>query len=133
MILGRGHNKAFFCLIGHFWCWQKTYCRSLIVTKGCGGIVSPLFTPTFTGSFQYFSYKDIPDLQKINLFTLILFNIFLRKFHHPLPSCPHHPWNPQQNKGLNFHKANTPRGYSMSSHISKKFGFQILGVRGKKL
>ena len=48
-----------------------TYCN-----KGFGGAVSHLFDPAFAGSFPHFSYKEVPDLQKINLFTLILFNIF---------------------------------------------------------
>ena len=66
----------FFCLTGHFWGWQKPHCCSLIATKGFSGAVSHLFDPAFAGSFPHFSYKEVPDLQKVNLFTLILFNIF---------------------------------------------------------
>ena len=50
---------------------------SPIATKGFGGAVRPLFCPAFSGSVPNFSYKKVPDLKKINLFTLILFNIFL--------------------------------------------------------
>ena len=65
-----------FCLTGHFWCWQKSHCCSLIATKGFGGAASHLSDPAFAESFPHCSYKEVPDLQKINLFTLILFNIF---------------------------------------------------------
>ena len=64
------------CLTGHFWCWRKSHCSSPVPTKGFGGAVNLLFDPAFTGNFPYFSYKVVPDLQKINLFKLILINIF---------------------------------------------------------
>ena len=76
-------------ITSHFWCWGKLHYISPIAAKGFGGAVSPLFDPAFTGSFPHFSYNKVPDLQqKINLFSLILFNIFLRKSHHPLVYFP---------------------------------------------
>ena len=92
------------CLTGHFWCWRKSHCSSPIPTKGFGGAVNLLFDPAFTGNFPYFSYKVVPDLQKINLFKLILINIFLRKYIHSLPFCLQHSWNPKKNKVYIFAK-----------------------------
>ena len=40
----------------------------------------------------------MPDLQKINLSTLILSNIFLRKCCHALSSCSQYPWNPNRTR-----------------------------------
>ena len=93
-------------ITSHFWCWGKLHYISPIAAKGFGGAVSPLFDPAFTGSFPHFSYNKVPDLQqKINLFSLILFNIFMRKSHHPLLYCSQHPWNPKQNKVHIFAKS----------------------------
>ena len=71
----------------------QLHCSWPIATKGFGRAVSPLFCPAFAGSFPYLSNKEVPDLCKINLFTLILFNIFLWKYCHVLLSCSQHPWN----------------------------------------
>ena len=54
--------------------WFNSPLRSLlysppVANKGFRGAVSPLFDPGFTGSFCHFSCKEVPDLQKINLFT----------------------------------------------------------------
>ena len=54
----------------------QLHCSSFS-TKDFGVAVNPLFCPALTGSFPYFSYKEVLDFQKINLFTIILFNIFL--------------------------------------------------------
>ena len=87
-----------FYLTGHFWCWYKSHCSWPIATKGFGGVVISLFCPVFAGSFSHFSYKEVPNLQEINLSALILFNIFLRKYRRPLSSCSQHSWNRKQNK-----------------------------------
>ena len=100
----KGRNKVFFNLTGHFWCSRKSRCSSPVASNGFGCAVNPLFYPAFTGNFPHFSYKEVPNLQKINLFTFILFYIFLRKYRHVLPSCSQHPWNPKQNKAYIFTK-----------------------------
>ena len=82
----------------------NSYCSSPIATNDLGCAVTPLFDPPVTRSFPLFSYKEVPDLQKINLFMFILFNFFLRKYHHPLPSCSQHPWNPKLNRTYIFAK-----------------------------
>ena len=92
----RGRNKVFFCLTGHFWCWQK----SPIAIKDFGGAVSPLIDPAFTGNFLHFSDKEVPGFQTINLFTLIKY--FPQKNIHPLPSCSQHPWNPRSSQSQHF-------------------------------
>ena len=99
-----GRNKVF-CLTSHLWCWRKSHCSSPFATKDFGGAVSPLFDPAFARSFPYFSFKDVADLQKSTLFTLILFNSFHRKCRHLFPSCSQHPWNPKQNKIYIFAKS----------------------------
>ena len=93
-----GAEIRFFCLTGCFWCWCKSHWSSHIATKDFHYAVSPLFCLAFAVNFPNFSYKEFIDLQKINLFTLILFNIFLRKYYHAFTSCSKHPWNPKQIK-----------------------------------
>ena len=99
-----GVKIKFICLIVNFWCRRKSHCSSPIATKCFVGAVSPLFDPTFTGRLSHFSYKEVPDLWKTNLFTHVLFNIILRKYYHLLPSCYKHPWNLKQNKFYVFTK-----------------------------
>ena len=53
------------------WCWQKSHCSSPIAVKDFRGAVNPLVDPAFAGNFLHFSDKEVPGLQKINLFTLI--------------------------------------------------------------
>ena len=108
----RGRNKVFLFdrSVKRTKMGRKSHCSSHIATKGFGGAVIPLFDPAFTGSFPLFSYKEVPDLQKINLFTFIWFNLLLRKYRHLLPSCSQHSWNPKQYKG----------------YISAKLAFQEL-------
>ena len=76
IILCRTPGVIFFFLSGHFWGWGESYFSSSIATKGFGGAVSSIFDAAFTRSFPHFSFKEVLDLQKINLFTLILFSFF---------------------------------------------------------
>ena len=111
----RGWNKLF--LTSHFCCWGKLHYISPIATTSFGGAVSPLFDPAFTGSFPHFSYNKVSDLQqKINLFSLILFNIFLRKSHHPLLYCSQQPWNPKQKRFTFLHSQHSKRLLSVIAH-----------------
>ena len=71
----QGRNKVF--LFGQsFFVLTQSHCSSPITTKSCAGAVRPLFCTSFIRSFPHFSYKEVPNLQKINLFTLVLFNFF---------------------------------------------------------
>ena len=89
-----GQNKVFL-FDRSFLVLTESHRSSPIATKGFGGAVNPLFCLAFVGSFPHFSYKEAPDLQKINLFTIILFNIFPWKYRYALHSCSQHPWNPK--------------------------------------
>ena len=71
----RGWNKNFL-FDRSFLLLTKSHCSSPIATESFGSAVNPLFDPAFT-HFPHFSFKEVPELKKINLFTLILFNIFL--------------------------------------------------------
>ena len=93
---------SFFCLNSHFWCWQKSHCSSPLVIKDFGGAVSPLVDPDFTGNFPISAIKKWLVCRKPTFSRLL--NIFLTKYHHPLPSSFQHPWNPKQNKAYIFPK-----------------------------
>ena len=117
--MSRGRNK-FFCSTDHFWCWCKSHCRSLIEIKGSAGAVSPLFVSIFAGSFPHFSYEEVLDFQKINLFTL-LFNIshIIQYVSQKILFCIAilflTPLKFKAEQGWHFCKAIIPRGLSMSS------------------
>lgn len=76
-LIGRGGNKGVFLFDWSFLVLTQSNCNSPITAKGFGGAVIPLFSSAFAGSFPHFSCKEMSDLEKINLFRLILFNIFL--------------------------------------------------------
>ena len=121
----QGLSNVFY-LIGHFWCWCKTYCSSLIATKGFGKAVSPIFFPAFAVRFSHFNCKEVADLQKINLLNLF-YSIFSQK----IPSCIAvlflTPLKSIVEQGWHFCKTNIPRGCSMSSHTDTLKSFnQIL-------
>ena len=91
-----GDEITFICLTGHFSCWRKSHCSSPIATKDFGGPVSPQFDPGFIGSFHHFSRKEVPDLQKINPFTIIRY--FSQKIPSSIAILFPISWNPKQNK-----------------------------------
>ena len=104
------------CLTSHLRCWQKSYCGTSIATKGCGGPASPLFFPVFAGSFSYFTYKEVSDLEKMIFSTLISFDVFLKNILSRIVILFLTPLKFKVEQGSNFRKVNIPKCYSMLSH-----------------
>ena len=109
-----GVEIRFFCLTDLF--WKKSHCSSSIAIKDFGGAVSPLVDPAFTGNFLHFSDKEVPGLQKINLFTLIKY--FSQKIPSSIAILFPTPLKSKAEQGLHFPKANTPRDYTVSSNTN---------------
>ena len=67
-----GVEIRFICSTGHFLVLMKITLQFNCCNLGfpwCSK--SPIWSSSFIASFHHFSYKERPDLQKINLFTLI--------------------------------------------------------------
>ena len=111
-----GVEIRLFCLAGHFWVWCKSHCSSPIATIGFGGAVTPPFFPAFAGSFPYFSYREVPDLQKINLSTHLFYPLFFSRNTSSIAILFPTPLKSKAKQGWHFRKANIPRGYSILSH-----------------
>ena len=79
-----------YCNLGFWWCSK-----------------SPIWSSSFIASFHHFSYKERPDLQKINLFTLIQY------FSQKIPSSTvilfPAPLKSKAVQGSQFRKTNIPR------------------------
>ena len=80
---------------------MNSYCSSPIAPKGLHGAVSPLSSAAFAGSFPHFSHK---------YFFLKILSFIAFLYPTPLKS--------KAERGQHYHKANIPRGYSMSSHTN---------------
>ena len=68
---------------------------------------SPIWSSNFTASFHHFSYKERPDLQKINLFTLLQY--FSQKIPSSTVTLFPAPLKSKAVQGSQFRKANIAR------------------------
>ena len=68
---------------------------------------SPIWSSNFTASFHHFSYKERPDLQKINLFTLLQY--FSQKIPSSTVTLFPAPLKSKAVQGSQFRKASIPR------------------------
>ena len=95
-------------MTGHFRFSQKSHCSSGIVAKG-------FFYLFFNRSFPHFSYKKVPDSQKISLFPLYYFSQKIPPFIAILFLTP---LKSEAEQGLHFRKASIPRGIPFQSQHS---------------
>ena len=78
-----------YCNFGFWWCSK-----------------SPVWSSSFSASFHHFSYKERPDLQKINLFTLIQY--FSQKIRSSTVILFSAPLKSKAVQGSQFCKASIP-------------------------
>ena len=105
-----GFEIRVFCLTGHFWVWHKSHCSSPIAIK------LPYFSQLSLEALTHFSYKEVPDLQKINLPCTYFIPYFSQEIPSSIVILFPTPLKSKSKQGLHFRKVNIPRGYLVLSH-----------------